>query len=164
MISDGVRFSINFLPFSFIQISTLIWNAKIVFLSRLSRVCSLEAFLICWTENWTWGVRIHLDKRAWEASFSQLASLYHSVSNLQYTFHTLWNPSHYTISRNRKISKNHKNTILGGCWGHWDCRDSKAWKINTEDFRVIHVIKFSFIWMFWKERVLGRITKYHAKF
>ena len=113
MISDGVRFSINFLPFSFIQISTLIWNAKIVFLSRLSRVCSLEAFLICWTENWTWGVRIHLDKRAWEASFSQLASLYHSVSNSQYTFHTLWNPSHYTISRNRKISKNHKNTILG---------------------------------------------------
>ena len=60
MISDGVRFSISFFPLPFIQISTLIWHAKIVFLSQLSRVCSLEAFLICWTENWTWGVRIHL--------------------------------------------------------------------------------------------------------
>ena len=52
--------SINFFLLPFIQISTLIWNAKVVFLFRLSRVCSLEAFLICWTENWTWGVRIHL--------------------------------------------------------------------------------------------------------
>ena len=54
-----------------------------------------------------------------------------------------------------------------GCWGcrgHWGCRGSKAWKITTEDFRVIHVIKFSFIWMFWKEKVLGRIKKYHVEF
>ena len=51
-----------------------------------------------------------------------------------------------------------------GCWGHWDCRGSKTWKITTEDFRVIHVIKFSFIWMFWKEKVLGRIMKYSIEF
>ena len=35
-------------------------TCKNSFLFRLSRMCSLEAFLICWTENWTWGVRIHL--------------------------------------------------------------------------------------------------------
>ena len=50
------------------------------------------------------------------------------------------------------------------CWGHWGCRGSKAWKITTEGFRVIHVIKFRFIWMFWKEKVLGKITKYHVEF
>ena len=51
-----------------------------------------------------------------------------------------------------------------GHWGHWGCRGFKAWKITTEDFRVIHVIKFSFIWMFWKEKVLGRIKKYPVEF
>ena len=40
-----------------------------------------------------------------------------------------------------------------GCWGHWDCRCSKAWKITTEDFRVIQVLEFSFILMFWKKMV-----------
>ena len=41
----------------------------------------------------------------------------------------------------------------GGCWGcrgHWGCRGSKVWKITTEDFRVIQVLEFSFILMFWK--------------
>ena len=41
----------------------------------------------------------------------------------------------------------------GGCWGcggHWGCRGSKVWKISTEDFRVIQVLEFSFILMFWK--------------
>ena len=41
----------------------------------------------------------------------------------------------------------------GGCWGcrgHWGCRGSKVWKIITEDFRVIQVLEFSFILMFWK--------------
>ena len=41
----------------------------------------------------------------------------------------------------------------GGCWGcrgHWGCRGSKVWKITTEDFRVIQVLDFSFILMFWK--------------
>ena len=51
-----------------------------------------------------------------------------------------------------------------GCWGHWGSRGSKAWKITTEEFKVIHVIKFSFFWMFWKEKVLGRLTKYHFEF
>ena len=37
-----------------------------------------------------------------------------------------------------------------GCWGHWGCRGSKAWKITTGDFRVIQVLEFSFILMFWK--------------
>ena len=32
-----------------------------------------------------------------------------------------------------------------------DCRGSKAWKITTEDFRVIRVLEFSFILMFRKE-------------
>ena len=30
----------------------------------------------------------------------------------------------------------------------WDCRGSKAWKITTEDFRVIQVLKFFFILIF----------------
>ena len=51
-----------------------------------------------------------------------------------------------------------------GHWGHWGCRGFKAWKITTEDFKVIHVIKFSLILMFWKEKALGRITNYHVKF
>ena len=41
----------------------------------------------------------------------------------------------------------------GGCWGcrgHWGCRGSKVWKITTEDFRVIQVLEFSFILIFWK--------------
>ena len=40
-----------------------------------------------------------------------------------------------------------------GCWdcrGHCNCRDSKASKITTGDFRVIQVLEFSFILMFWK--------------
>ena len=37
-----------------------------------------------------------------------------------------------------------------GCWGHWGCRGSRAWKITTGDFRVIQVLEFSFILMFWK--------------
>ena len=37
-----------------------------------------------------------------------------------------------------------------GCRGHWGCRGSKVWKITTEDFRVIQVLEFSFILMFWK--------------
>ena len=41
-----------------------------------------------------------------------------------------------------------------GCWGHWGCRSSKAWKITTGDFRVIHVLEFSFILMFWKKKFL----------
>ena len=60
MISDWVRFSINFLPLSFIKKKYTYLTCKNSFLFRLSRMCSLEAFLICWTENWTWGVRIHL--------------------------------------------------------------------------------------------------------
>ena len=46
----------------------------------------------------------------------------------------------------------------GGCWGcrgHWGRRGLKAWKITTlEDFRVIQVLKFSFILMFWKKNNL----------
>ena len=42
-----------------------------------------------------------------------------------------------------------------GCWGHWGCRGSKAWKITTGDFRVIHVLEFSFILMFWKNIFFG---------
>ena len=42
----------------------------------------------------------------------------------------------------------------GGCWGcrgHWSCRGSKVWKITIEHFRVIQVLEFSFILMFWKD-------------
>ena len=38
----------------------------------------------------------------------------------------------------------------GGCGGHQGCRGSKVWKISTGDFRVIQVLEFSFILMFWK--------------
>ena len=37
-----------------------------------------------------------------------------------------------------------------GCWGHWGHRYSKAWKITSEHSRVIQVVEFSFILMFWK--------------
>ena len=37
-----------------------------------------------------------------------------------------------------------------GQWGQWGCRGSKAWKITTEDFRVIKILEFSFILMFWR--------------
>ena len=50
-----------------------------------------------------------------------------------------------------------------GCWGHWGCRGSKAWKITTEDFRVIQVLEFSFILMFWKKKKNDRIMKYHVE-
>ena len=51
-----------------------------------------------------------------------------------------------------------------GCRGHWGCRSFKAWKITTEDFRVIQALEFSFIFMFWKKVFLGRIMKYHIEF
>ena len=49
-----------------------------------------------------------------------------------------------------------------GCWGHWGhwvCR-----KITTEDFRVIQAFEFSFIFMFWKQFLWGRIMKYNIEF
>ena len=36
-----------------------------------------------------------------------------------------------------------------GHWGCWGCRGSKAWKITTGDFKIIQVLEFSFILMFW---------------
>ena len=36
------------------------------------------------------------------------------------------------------------------CWGHWGHSNSKAWKITTEHSRVIQVVEFSFVLMFWK--------------
>ena len=59
-----------------------------------------------------------------------------------------------------------KNLMKWGCWGHWGyvgywgcwghrgCRCSNDWKITTEDFRVIQVLEFSFILMFWKKKCL----------
>ena len=55
----------------------------------------------------------------------------------------------------------------GGCWGcrgHWGCRGSKAWKITREDIKVIQIVEFSFILMFWKQLFLGRIMKYQDEF
>ena len=37
-----------------------------------------------------------------------------------------------------------------GCWGHWGRRHFKACKVTTEHSRVIQVVEFSFILMFWK--------------
>ena len=51
-----------------------------------------------------------------------------------------------------------------GCWGHWGCRGSKAWKISTEDFRVIQVIELSFISMFLGKKIFGGIVKYQVGF
>ena len=54
-----------------------------------------------------------------------------------------------------------------GCWGcrgHWGCKGSKAWKITTDDCRVIQVPKFSFILMFWKQIFFVRIMKYQVEF
>ena len=50
-----------------------------------------------------------------------------------------------------------------GCRGHWDYEGSKVWKITTEDFRVIQVLEFSFILMFWKKYWFGRFMKYHIE-
>ena len=38
-----------------------------------------------------------------------------------------------------------------GCRGHWGCRGCKAWKISTEDFRVIQVLEFGSTLMFWEK-------------
>ena len=54
-----------------------------------------------------------------------------------------------------------------GCWGcrgHWGCKGSKAWKITTDDCRVIQVPEFSFILMFWKQIFFVRIVKYQVEF
>ena len=37
-----------------------------------------------------------------------------------------------------------------GRWGQRGCRGSKAWKGTTEDFRIIKILEFSFILMFWR--------------
>ena len=49
-----------------------------------------------------------------------------------------------------------------GCWGHWGrwcCRGFKARITTTEDLRVIQVLEFNFILMFWKTIFLCRIMK-----
>ena len=54
-----------------------------------------------------------------------------------------------------------------GCWGcrgHWGCKGFKAWKITTDDCRVIQVPKFSFTLMFWKHIFFVRIMKYQVEF
>ena len=52
-----------------------------------------------------------------------------------------------------------------GYWGHWGCRSSKAWKITTEDFRVIQVIELSFISMFFfGKKIFGGLMKYQVGF
>ena len=48
-----------------------------------------------------------------------------------------------------------------GCWGYWGCRGFKAWKITTEHSRVIQVVEFSFILMFWNPYFFSGIMKYH---
>ena len=37
-----------------------------------------------------------------------------------------------------------------GHWGHWGCRGFKAWKVTTEEFRLIQAFGFSFNFMFRK--------------
>ena len=51
-----------------------------------------------------------------------------------------------------------------GCWGHSGRRSSKAWKITTGDFRVIQVLEFSFILMFWKIKILTESWKIMLNF
>ena len=51
-----------------------------------------------------------------------------------------------------------------GCWGHWGCRGLKAWKITTEDFRLIQVLEISFISMFLDKKIFGGIMKYQVGF
>ena len=40
---------------------------------------------------------------------------------------------------------------------------SKAWKITTEDFRVIQVLELRFILMFWNKWFFGRLIKYQVE-
>ena len=54
-----------------------------------------------------------------------------------------------------------------GCWGcrgQWGCKGSMAWKITTDDCRVIQVPEFSFILMFWKQIFFVTIMKYQVEF
>ena len=57
-----------------------------------------------------------------------------------------------------------------GCWGYWGprgcwgCRGSKAWKIPTEDFRLIPVLELSLISMFLVKKIFGGIMKYQVGF
>ena len=53
-----------------------------------------------------------------------------------------------------------------GCWGHWGrwgCRGFKAKKTTTEDLRIIQVLAFNFILMFWKTIFMRKIMKYHVE-
>ena len=43
-----------------------------------------------------------------------------------------------------------------GCWGcrgHWGCKVYNAWKIPSDDCKLIQVPEFSFILMFWKQKL-----------
>ena len=51
-----------------------------------------------------------------------------------------------------------------GCWGHWSCRSSKAWKITTENCRLIQVLELSFISMFLGKQIFGGIMRYQVGF
>ena len=51
-----------------------------------------------------------------------------------------------------------------GHWGHWGCRCSKDKKIPTEDFQVIQLLEFSFMLIFWKIYLFGKIMKCHIEF
>ena len=46
----------------------------------------------------------------------------------------------------------------------WGCKGSEAWKITTDDCRIIQVPEFSFILMFWKQIFFVRIMKYQVEF
>ena len=41
-----------------------------------------------------------------------------------------------------------------GCRGHWGCRGSKVWKITIWNSKIIEGLEFSFILMFWKNKIL----------
>ena len=41
---------------------------------------------------------------------------------------------------------------------------SKVWKITTDHFRVIQVLEFSFILIFWKNNFWDRVMKYQVAF
>ena len=58
---------------------------------------------------------------------------------------------HLGARDDQTIIINWSNEAVEVIGDHWDYRSFMAWKITTEDFRVIYVFEFSFIFIFWKK-------------
>ena len=109
---------------------------------------------------WCWGWSDHLNQEVFWGNWAVEAVEASEVAEATKVNLVIWVPG--MIQPSGSVKKLMKWGCRGhwgywgcwGCWGHWGCRCSKDWKITTEDFRVIQVLEFSFILMFWKKKCL----------